>query len=54
MEQTPQGRTGNAIALRHWKESYQTEMKLELSSTMSADTPLAELWSAEITAGLAA
>lgn len=54
MEQTPQGRSGNPIALRRLKESYQTEMELEWSSAMSADRPLAELCSAGITARLAA
>lgn len=54
MEQTPRARTGNRVALSHLEESYQTEMKSELNSAISADTPRAELWSGVIPASLAA
>lgn len=49
--QVPEGRTGNPIALSHLGESYQTMVKLELSSTVSAGMLLAELGSAVITTG---
>lgn len=53
MEQIPQGPTGNLIAFRHLKKSYQTEMKLAWSSALPADPLLDELWAAEMAASWA-
>lgn len=54
MEQTPRGCTWKLSALSHLKESYQTEIILELSSAMPAGTSQAELWWGVTSASLAA